>query len=221
MRHFLVLIVVISLVSMGCTDPTEATSSSKPSIPDDVSYFIVDSDIMPGVKRSLDVLLNKKVSEDVLRAIAIELKSQDSREYDRTFIMYYLPGMTIGSGAWATTHFNPTLEVRILGLTAEEQDTITDEEVPDDREVIGRWLDESPLGNLITIFREDGKLYIKQKFKDGSSLKKELTEQQSPLGRRFAETEVSSTGDHWVLDPRGNLQIRDSDGLIRTAKKIE
>jgi hypothetical protein len=29
--------------------------------------------------------------------------------------------MEIGAGAWATTHFDPTLEVKILGLPVEEE----------------------------------------------------------------------------------------------------
>ena len=88
---------------------------------DDVSYSIIDSTATAGIKRSLDVRLNKRVAEDTLRALALKLKSQDSRDYDRTFITYYLPGMTVGAGAWATTHFRPDLEVKILGLWTEEE----------------------------------------------------------------------------------------------------
>ena len=88
---------------------------------DDVSYSIIDSTATAGIKRSLDVRLNKRVAEDALRAMALKLKSQDSRDYDRTFITYYLPGMTVGAGAWATTHFQPDLEVKILGLWTEEE----------------------------------------------------------------------------------------------------
>ena len=74
---------------------------------DDVSYSIIDSTATAGIKRSLDVRLNKRVAEDTLRAMALKLKSQDSRDYDRTFITYYLPGMTVGAGAWATTISSP------------------------------------------------------------------------------------------------------------------
>jgi len=129
--------------------------------------------------------------------------------------------MTIGSGAWATTHFNPNLEVRILGLTAEAEKALTQEPVPANREIIGRWLDVSPfVSSRITIYREDGTLYVEQKFKDGSSSNDELVEKSSPLGRRFDKVGGSTAGDNWVLDSRGNLQIRDNDGLIATAKKI-
>ncbi|MCH7702181.1 MAG: hypothetical protein IID37_10880 [Planctomycetes bacterium] len=129
MRHLLTLIItILSLVTIGCDDGQQSATSRGPSsaspkpqtptIPDDVSYSIIDSTTMPGIKRSLDVRLNKKVSERTLRALALKLKSQDSRNYERTFIVYYLPDMKVGAGAWATTHFDPDLEVRVLGLTA-------------------------------------------------------------------------------------------------------
>lgn len=189
-------------------------------IPADVSYEVIDTDIVPGIKRSLDVRLNKKVSEDVLRAIALEVKSNDLRQYDRTFICYYLPDMAVGAGAWATTHFDPTLDVRILGLTAQEEQALVTEPTPSNREVIGSWLSEL-IGSQITIYREDDTLYIEQKFKDGSSLKEELVEKSSPLSQRFDLKKGSSFGDHWIIDRGGNLQIRDNAGLISTAKRIQ
>ncbi len=236
MRYLLTLITIVSLVTVGCDDRQQSQTSRQPSvasqpaqrpklqepiIPDDVSYSIIDSSTLPGIKRSLDVRLNKKVSERTLRAIALKLKSQDSRDYDLTFITYYLPGMAVGAGAWATTHFMPDLEVRILGFTAEEEQKLVAAPAPADREIIGRWLDEVIIGSRITIFREDGRLFIEEMFKDGSSLKKELVEKKAPLGRRFDKVEGSRAGDHWVLGSDGNLQIRDNEGLIGTAKKIE
>lgn len=190
------------------------------TIPSDVTFLIIDSSTIPGIKRSLDVRLNKEVSEIALRAIALKLKSEDSRSYDRTFMTYYLPGMAIGAGAWATTHFNPDLVVRILGLRAGDDTRLVTQSKQANRDVIGRWLDES-LGSRITIFDEESKLFIQQTFKDGSSLKKELVESTSPLGRRFDKVDGSSPGDYWVLGSDGNLQIRDNDGLIATAKRIE
>ncbi len=197
------------------------TAGTAPSIiPADVSYSIIDTDIIPGIKRSLDVRLNKKVSEDVLRVIALKLKSNDSQQYDRTFIVYYLPRMTVGAGGWATTHFNPTLDLWIRGLSAQEEQTLVTQPALSDREVIGSWLDEF-VGSQITIYLEDGTLLMEQKFKDGSSLREELNQRSLPFGQRFEMKGGSSSGDHWIIDQEGNLQTRDSLGLISTATKIQ
>lgn len=184
------------------------------------TYSVIATNIIPGIKRSLDVRLSKKVSEEELRAIAVELKSNDSQQYERTFIVYYLPGMTVNAGGWATTHFNPTLDVLILGLTAQEEQALVTERASSDREVIGSWLSEF-MGGRITIYREVGTLYIEMKFNDGSNLKEELQEKSSPFGRRFDIVMGSSFGDYWIIDREGNLEIRDNAGLISTAKRIQ
>lgn len=202
------------------TGPVSPAATATPSIPADVAYSVIDTDIVPGIKRSLDVRLNKKVSEDVLHAIALELKTSDSRQYDRTFIVYYLPEMTVGAGGWATTHFDPALIVRIIGLTLQEEEAFVTKPVPPDREIIGRWLDET-LGTQITIYREGGTLYLEQTFRDYGSLNKEVVQTSSPLGQRFVKKEGSSAGDHWIIDGEGNLQVRDDEGLIVTAQRVQ
>ena len=228
MRHVLILIAMTGLVAAGCGDSRQSATSEDASsaaqmttIPDDVGYSVIASDEVPGTKRSLDIRLNKKVSEDVLRAIALALKSQESREYDRTFMAYYLPGTAVGSGAWATTHFGPDLEVRILGLTIDDEERLLADSAAANREVIGNWLDERPyVGSRITIFREDGKLFIERVFKAGRTHKDELVEKTTRSGRRF-DTTGSTRGGYRVIDSNGNLQLHDREGLIATIRKME
>ena len=89
------LLATVALLAAGCTpnqpppDQTvdkagnatlrESVSDSqpiqKPTIQDDVSYSIIDSTAIAGIKRSLDVRLNTRVAEDTLHAIALKLKS--------------------------------------------------------------------------------------------------------------------------------------------------
>ena len=64
---------------------TEKVKTELSSQTSQISYSIVNSDILPGIKRSLDVRLNKKISEASLLTIALELKAQDPRNYERTF----------------------------------------------------------------------------------------------------------------------------------------
>ena len=66
------------------------------------------------IKKTIEVLLNKRVNKDVLKKIALTLKDNDSKSYVRTFIGYYLKGQT-QIGYWAGTDFNPDLKIRIYG----------------------------------------------------------------------------------------------------------
>jgi len=207
--------------SSGKRHKPSPARASVPTIPADVTYSIIDSDTYLDYKRSLEVRLNKKVSEDTLRAIAIKLKSQDSRHYERTFISYLLPDMEPGKGAWATTHFDPDLEVRILGLTVEQEKAL--KQLPDDpsRDVIGSWLDETLyMGRRITIFRQNGKLFMESVYYDGSSGKMEVVEKLSGRNRRLQRKEGSSVGEFYLIDVQGNLQMWDEEGIISTARKI-
>ena len=237
MRTLITIAVPILIFFTGCSETAtpqrsnpapSPTTTSPPErstaapIPKDVTYTIIDKNIVRGIKRSLDIRLNNKVSEEVLLSIAMKLKNSDSNTYERTFIGYYLPDMEVNVGYWATTHFNPDLKVRILGLTAEQEQALKQKPKDPSREIIGRWLDERPFaGNRITIFRKDGKVFVENTYKDGSSGTRELLEKKSPLGRRFDRVGESTAGDHWILNSDGNLQLRDNEGLIATAKKIE
>ena len=69
-----------------------------PVIPADITYSVIQTNIVTGIRKSIDVRLEKEVSEASLRAIALELRSGDSRHYERTFIIYYLPGMPVDGG---------------------------------------------------------------------------------------------------------------------------
>ena len=188
-------------------------------VPDDVSYSVIQADIISGIRKSIDVRLTQKVSEATLRAIALELKAGDSRTYDRTFIVYYLPDMPVGAGGWATTHFDPGLEVRILGLASEEERVEAGGDTSFTREDIGSWLDERS-GSQIVMYRDRGIPYVEQYFSDGSVLKEELVVMASQFGQGFHSKGGSSLSGHWVIDRTGALQIRDTVGLISKANPI-
>ncbi len=206
---------------------TAKPSAPKPStptieIPADVTYTVAVKQIMPGIKRSLEVTLDQRITEDVLRALAHKLKNEDPNEYERTFILYYLKDIKNPVAAWATTHFNPDLKVVIMGLTVEDEKSLLEAPVDTEHDKIGRWLDDSPYaGGIITIYRDNGKYIYEQKFTDGSVMTKELVERPSPLGRRFNLKEETYANDHFVIDRNGTLQFRDDEGLITTANKLE
>lgn len=83
-------------------------------LPNDLEVVIIREDVIPGQFRILDVRLNHTVDEDNLTILANLLRDADEMPYLRTYIVYYLPGMKSGDGGWATSHFTPDLEVKLL-----------------------------------------------------------------------------------------------------------
>lgn len=85
-------------------------------VPEDLDIVVVREDVIPGQFRILDVELNREISEELIAVIANLLRDADDMVYERTYIVYYLPGMRSGQVGWATSHFNPELEVQVIGV---------------------------------------------------------------------------------------------------------
>lgn len=58
-------------------------------------------------------------------------------------------------------------------------------------------------------------------FRDGSDMTTPVRETRSRLGRRFDPVDGSAVGDHWVIAPDGNLLLRDGEGTIMTARRVD
>jgi hypothetical protein len=188
----------------------------------DVTYSVLNTSVMPGVKRSLDVRLSRRVSESTLRDIALKLKANDARSYERTFICYYLPDMEVGHGAWATSHFDPELEVKIIGVTIEEQERLTREvSLPVRENVLGRWIDnETGFPGVIVLLNEDGKVFMTQTFTDGSKGKYEMVV-YNVAGQTRYRWKNRATSDYLVITAAGDLAHGDDEGIWATSKKAQ
>lgn len=98
MPHRSTSIAVLTLLTVACVNTrtpmisrrgSRASPASQASTPNrDVSFSVIAIRRIPGIRRSLDVRLNRKVSKDALSAIARDLRSRDSAPYERTFIAY-------------------------------------------------------------------------------------------------------------------------------------
>ena len=187
-----------------------------------VNYTVIEKTNLGTVKGSIVIRLEKKVTRDLLHKLALNLKEAQPRKYDRLFIEYYLPGMTPGSGAWATSHFNPNLEVRILGTTIEEEKALKARPKESSDEIIGEWLDESPyVGAKYTLMKKNGKIIMVRKFKDGSGSEKEMIQKKHSGKIRFEEKEGNDFGEYYLIERNGNLGAYDSAGLISTMRAIK
>ena len=89
-----------------------------------------------------------------------------------------------------------------------------------DTEVIGQWRDHIFSGTeaRIVIISESGQLRMEHVFNDGGKLEDSLIEVQSSVGRRFDNADGS--GEYFVIDRRGNLEMWDIYGLVTTATRL-
>ena len=107
---------------MASAPPAAIAPTRNPKIPVEVSYPVL-KEWDDQTRRGVDIALNQKVTPEVLREIALEVKSRETRQYVRTFITYYLPKFdeALPNDTWATTHFNPTLDVQIQESSIEDE----------------------------------------------------------------------------------------------------
>jgi hypothetical protein len=191
-------------------------------IPVEVSYPVIDELSEPPRKHGLYVRLNMKVTPEVLRAIALELKSQETTQYELTYLFYYLPGNGPEMGAgyghpWASADFGPTLKVEILGLTPDTERALLSAPQPECDSLIGRWVQEAMGGALWTIYQAGDSKYLELRHSpSGRGVEDELVEVIP--GRRFKRREASTAREYYVINDLGELEIRDRDGLVLVAK---
>ena len=99
--------------------------------------------------------------------------------------------MPLNSGAWATTHFNPNLEVRILGSSVAQEEQFRNQVTTLHSSLIGCWLYEirgaPDMNRTYTICRQDAGLYITTTWTDGTSGTEPIEEKPHPEGR-FLQT---------------------------------
>jgi DNA-directed RNA polymerase subunit RPC12/RpoP len=189
------------------------------------TYKILKSD-GDAAKDVFYVRLREKVSKDVLAGLAHEIRRKGSTGKERTVIFVYLPQVDAFEGGsfgppWAIADFDPGLKIEVCGLNAEQEAELLASPIGTGRDVIGRWIEDSDGDGLYTIYRKDGLLYLETKRSPRGGLSKELVEAGYPAGQRFERKKFSKAGDHYLINRKGDLEVRDNQGLITVCKKVK
>ena len=194
------------LASACSSDSTEGTAGNPP-------YEIIGRDRIGNMRCSFDVRLEERAPESSIRNIAEEIKRREAEECERIFIVHYLPGMEVKAGAWATSHFTPNLEVRIMGQTVEQANS-----APPllDGELVGRWRRDVLPAGWLTIVRRDDQLIARWDYlTDGSNSENSLDESQLPDGRlRFEDQGENAFVEYYIVETDGRIGLYDEDGQI-------
>jgi len=196
---------------------TNKVQTSNFKIPSDVQFSIINIDKFQNIKRVVDIRINKRISKDVLKTIALKIKQEDPNNYDSTYIGFYLPKMKVNSGYWATAFFRPNLEIKFWGTTKEafERSLSQQKKEQPGETVIGVWTDELFPGShcLITIYKKDNKLFMRKVYSDQSQGDYECVTYKLGNQTRIKQKK-DKVGDYYVIDSTGNLWYGDAtEGL--------
>jgi len=178
------IVLFMNSCNSGTTTQTEQqitnveTTGIEVKISNNLSYKIikeVPNDTLG--KDNIDIELSRKATKEELTDIANNLHSSRTK-YIKVWIFYYLTGMTPGSGAWATTHFTPNLDIQILGSTSEQENISNLEANNVEGNIIGKWHEEQATSSSYVIYQKGKKYFLKTIFKNGQTMTEELKERK-------------------------------------------
>lgn len=205
--------------------PISSTPQRNSKIPIEVSYPIIsDTEEYNHFtkKRFVDVRLNMKVSAEVLREIALEVKATEIKQYERTFINYHLyrsyAPLTKGR-AWAITPFNPTLSVQILGLTMEQEEKLRNLPLDEYSGRIGAWLVDSQ-HSVCVLYPTSSGMRLDALVGKDAKFTSDMVELPSQEGRRFRKV---SGGYIYAVSDSGVLGLYDEQEghLVEVGEPLE
>ena len=183
---------------------------------EDFSYEIIDErvDSNPG-SRALHVTITRRIVTSEIEQLAKVIKERHS-EYSKTFIFFYLPGMTMDGGAYATSHFDPELTVKLMsGSIPGSRDRL----IIQDGKVVGTWREEGRWSNVTQIIEREGSLFMRKTRASGEYSENELVTRKTRGQNRLYRKGESI--DYVLINQSGDLEYWDDQGLIFTVLKLK
>ncbi|MDR6965140.1 hypothetical protein [Shewanella putrefaciens] len=89
------------------------------------------------------------------------------------------------------------------------------------REIIGRWLDERPLlGDKITLYKEDNKYFLETWFSDGCHSLDEVLMTETSAGHKVEDVGGNFFGEYFIVTPTQQLQFCNEQGCYFQVDKL-
>ncbi len=218
MRHlFIIYFGLFTLTSCGDSPkekpekPTDTvTSKADTTLPSNLTFKILKESINESINKcNLDIELNRKVSEQELTNLANKLRGTRTK-YKKVWIFYTLPNMKVGLGAWATTHFTPALEVKILRSTANEESNTNDIAKSVEGKEIGRWYEQQTTSATYLYYEKDNQFFMKTIFKDGTSMEAKINQKKVSNGLQLTDPEDTHS-EYYIISKNGELEFYNKD----------
>ena len=209
-------VLLILFIFVGMNTPVSEEKNTTETVISEPVYKIISDENFGTEKRTVDVLLDERVSEQQLEKLANKIQKMNSEKFKRTFIMYRIQGEK-SIAAWATTHFDPDLKIDFIGLDAENYKTLINKNRQVDGKKIGEWYSTGGYEHVVVIFKKDGQYFENNYFVDGSA---------NPVPKKLkfdnGKYIYPDTDENWhfVVNDAGDLEYWGENGNSTTAKKI-
>jgi hypothetical protein len=170
-------------------------------------------------KGILSVQLQTRITKDDLFKLGNELKEKLFRKSEIVYIFYHLADQINADSAWGITHFRiDKVDVNILGLTISEEEFLKELIINDKRDVIGHWIDDSFAGGLLTLFKDNDKIFLETFFKDQSKIISKQKISNVSNGQRYDDEKQNSHGEYIIVDKICNLNYHSPEGIFKILK---
>lgn len=182
-----------------------------------VNTLLVE-DRRPEWSAVIQVTLHRRASEAELTEVAnlIRSKFQPTRS---VLIFYTLPGMRYADGAWALTNFTPSLDLKIMGLTDDQEAGLRALPQPAGAKIVGVWFTTMPtlLNGRLTIYTLGGKAFYEWVYVDGSANRGPLTVKK--IGNQSRYDVNNADKEHYLVEPDGTIHVGDKTGVYVSVKQ--
>jgi hypothetical protein len=211
MKNLILTVLGIVLLLTSC-DNGKIGKYKKEPLPSNFSYNILeDKSNLKLEKNQLTIEISQKLTEGQIATLAEELFNSKEKQR-RFYIFYQLSRDTNASGAWATSHFDPELEIQIIGSSTQQDETVNkvaSEQI--DGDIIGKWKEEQYTSSINIIYKKDNKTFIKTIYKDGQNSEVELTEKKVEKGIRYNYKKGGYNGEYYILNTNGDLEFYNNE----------
>ncbi|MGX7831456.1 hypothetical protein [Acinetobacter baumannii] len=213
MKYLLLALSLMSIVS--CSNETNTTMSSTQS--EKVEFNIRSEDNKRDIKRVVEVDLPKRIDENQIKLIAEEVKLNDKKEYERTFVVFFIPEM---EKAWATVSFDPDYKLTMLGSSEKNHEALKAKDVTITGKKLGEWNANWGFEYKVIYEEKDGKVLRHQIFTDGEQKPEEIQVIDINGQKAYQDSTGKEHGEYYIINKDGDLEFWSENGNYYTAKKI-
>lgn len=214
------LLILTMLFTVGCSNDT-TVESSKTTIEtideSKIEFNIRSEDTKRNVKRVVEIDLQHRISEVEIKTISEQVKANQDKEYERTFLLFFIPDMK--ESAWATVSYDPDYKLNIIGSTASEHEGLNNRDIIVTGEKIGEWNANWGFEYKVLYEEKDGKILSRHIFSEGESKPLEM-HIVSINGEKAYQDDISKDhGEYYIINNDGDLEYWSVNGKYYTAIK--